>query len=183
MAAGVVFGCWDVARWLLECSWWAYRCFHPLQYSCSIRLNNIAFPAYRNMAATVVSWPIPMRAIGAQNLLTMPGGVTSSGYLHKKGGSQFSLMKCEFCTACWNPSVNRQNIKHTLTYSKEKETLLSMIQRDSSPKKKKLKITSSFTHPHVVSILYDFLFSLEQKNVSGFCFVFVYTVKVNGGQS
>lgn len=136
MAAGVVFGCWDVARWLLECSWWAYRCFHPLQYSCSIRLNNIAFPAYRNMAATVVSWPIPMRAIGAQNLLTMPGGVTSSGYLHKKGGSQFSLMKCEFCTACWNPSVNRQNIKHTLTYSKEKETLLSMIQRDSSPKKK-----------------------------------------------
>ncbi|XP_067254401.1 SH3 domain-binding protein 2 isoform X1 [Chanodichthys erythropterus] len=47
----------------------------------------------KNMAATVVSWPIPMRAIGAQNLLTMPGGVTSSGYLHKKGGSQFSLMK------------------------------------------------------------------------------------------
>uniref|UniRef100_A0A8C2EH73 PH domain-containing protein n=1 Tax=Cyprinus carpio TaxID=7962 RepID=A0A8C2EH73_CYPCA len=47
----------------------------------------------RNMAATPVSWPIPMRAIGAQNLLTMPGGVTTSGYLHKKGGSQFSLMK------------------------------------------------------------------------------------------
>uniref|UniRef100_A0A8C6WZ74 SH3 domain-binding protein 2 n=1 Tax=Neogobius melanostomus TaxID=47308 RepID=A0A8C6WZ74_9GOBI len=38
-------------------------------------------------------WPIPMRAIGAQNLLTMPGGVSTSGYLHKKGGSQFSLMK------------------------------------------------------------------------------------------
>ncbi|XP_056097663.1 SH3 domain-binding protein 2 isoform X2 [Rhinichthys klamathensis goyatoka] len=47
----------------------------------------------KNMAATAVSWPVPMRAIGAQNLLTMPGGVTSSGYLHKKGGSQFSLMK------------------------------------------------------------------------------------------
>ncbi|KAG1971055.1 SH3 domain-binding protein 2 isoform X3 [Pimephales promelas] len=47
----------------------------------------------RNMAATAVSWPVPMRAIGAQNLLTMPGGVTWSGYLHKKGGSQFSLMK------------------------------------------------------------------------------------------
>uniref|UniRef100_A0A671L7G9 SH3-domain binding protein 2 n=1 Tax=Sinocyclocheilus anshuiensis TaxID=1608454 RepID=A0A671L7G9_9TELE len=46
-----------------------------------------------NMAATPVSWPIPMRAIGAQNLLTMPGGVSTSGYLHKKGGSQFSLMK------------------------------------------------------------------------------------------
>ncbi|XP_051540774.1 SH3 domain-binding protein 2 isoform X4 [Myxocyprinus asiaticus] len=47
----------------------------------------------KNMAATLVSWPIPMRAIGAQNLLTMPGGVTTSGYLHKKGGSQLSLMK------------------------------------------------------------------------------------------
>ncbi|XP_058645383.1 SH3 domain-binding protein 2 isoform X3 [Onychostoma macrolepis] len=47
----------------------------------------------RNMAATPVSWPVPMRAIGAQNLLTMPGGVATSGYLHKKGGSQFSLMK------------------------------------------------------------------------------------------
>uniref|UniRef100_A0A8C7CRS8 PH domain-containing protein n=1 Tax=Oncorhynchus kisutch TaxID=8019 RepID=A0A8C7CRS8_ONCKI len=40
-----------------------------------------------------ISWPIPMRAIGAQNLLTMPGGVCHSGYVHKKGGSQFSLMK------------------------------------------------------------------------------------------
>ncbi|KAM3599308.1 uncharacterized protein V6R79_003543 [Siganus canaliculatus] len=38
-------------------------------------------------------WPLPMRAIGAQNLLTMPGGVSTAGYLHKKGGSQFSLMK------------------------------------------------------------------------------------------
>ncbi|XP_065146277.1 SH3 domain-binding protein 2 isoform X2 [Paramisgurnus dabryanus] len=47
----------------------------------------------RNMDATPISWPPPMRAIGAQNLLTMPGGVTTSGYLHKKGGSQFSLMK------------------------------------------------------------------------------------------
>ncbi|XP_034047834.1 SH3 domain-binding protein 2 isoform X2 [Thalassophryne amazonica] len=38
-------------------------------------------------------WPVPMRAIGAQNLLTMPGGVSIAGYLHKKGGSQFSLKK------------------------------------------------------------------------------------------
>ncbi|XP_010875607.1 SH3 domain-binding protein 2 isoform X2 [Esox lucius] len=47
----------------------------------------------RNMNSSEISWPIPMRAIGAQNLLTMPGGVGHSGYLHKKGGSQFSLMK------------------------------------------------------------------------------------------
>lgn len=40
-------------------------------------------------------WPIPMKAIGAQNLLTMPGGVTKSGYLHKKGGTQLQLLKCE----------------------------------------------------------------------------------------
>ena len=50
------------------------------------------------MSTTQVYWPVPMRAIGAQNLLTMPGGVTTAGYLHKKGGSQLSLMKCEcFC--------------------------------------------------------------------------------------
>ncbi|XP_020340590.1 SH3 domain-binding protein 2 isoform X2 [Oncorhynchus kisutch] len=46
-----------------------------------------------NMTSAEISWPIPMRAIGAQNLLTMPGGVCHSGYVHKKGGSQFSLMK------------------------------------------------------------------------------------------
>ncbi|XP_069016986.1 SH3 domain-binding protein 2 isoform X1 [Embiotoca jacksoni] len=45
------------------------------------------------MSFPEVCWPVPMRAIGAQNLLTMPGGVSTSGYLHKKGGSQFSLMK------------------------------------------------------------------------------------------
>ncbi|KPP68809.1 SH3 domain-binding protein 2-like [Scleropages formosus] len=45
------------------------------------------------MASAPISWPLPMKAIGAQNLLTMPGGVSQSGYLHKKGGSQFSLMK------------------------------------------------------------------------------------------
>ncbi|XP_067838524.1 SH3 domain-binding protein 2 isoform X2 [Heptranchias perlo] len=39
------------------------------------------------------NWPVPMRAIGAQNLLTMPGGVSHSGYLHKKGGSQWKIMK------------------------------------------------------------------------------------------
>ncbi|XP_024858387.1 SH3 domain-binding protein 2 isoform X2 [Kryptolebias marmoratus] len=45
------------------------------------------------MSSPEMSWPVPMRAIGAQNLLTMPGGVSTAGYLHKKGGSQFSLMK------------------------------------------------------------------------------------------
>lgn len=44
-------------------------------------------------------WPIPMKAIGAQNLLTMPGGVTKSGYLHKKGGTQLQLLKCESTAA------------------------------------------------------------------------------------
>uniref|UniRef100_A0A3B4GIP1 Uncharacterized protein n=1 Tax=Pundamilia nyererei TaxID=303518 RepID=A0A3B4GIP1_9CICH len=47
------------------------------------------------MSSPEMCWPVPMRAIGAQNLLTMPGGVATAGYLHKKGGSQFSLMKCE----------------------------------------------------------------------------------------
>ncbi|XP_059894941.1 SH3 domain-binding protein 2 isoform X2 [Gadus macrocephalus] len=46
-----------------------------------------------SMASLEMCWPAPMRAIGAQNLLTMPGGVSTCGYLHKKGGSQFSLMK------------------------------------------------------------------------------------------
>ncbi|KAL6097169.1 sh3bp2 [Pungitius sinensis] len=45
------------------------------------------------MSSPAISWPVPMPAIGAQNLLTMPGGVSASGYLHKKGGSQFSLLK------------------------------------------------------------------------------------------
>ncbi|XP_061555378.1 SH3 domain-binding protein 2 isoform X3 [Phycodurus eques] len=45
------------------------------------------------MSSLEVCWPVPMRAIGAQNLLTMPGGVSIAGYLHKKGGSQFSLMR------------------------------------------------------------------------------------------
>ncbi|XP_056147162.1 SH3 domain-binding protein 2 [Lampris incognitus] len=45
------------------------------------------------MTSPEMCWPVPMRAIGAQNLLTMPGGVSTAGYLHKKGGSQFSLMK------------------------------------------------------------------------------------------
>ncbi|XP_071982287.1 SH3 domain-binding protein 2 isoform X1 [Engystomops pustulosus] len=47
----------------------------------------------RNMASGEVNWPIPMKAIGAQNLLTMPGGVTISGYLHKRGGTQLQLFK------------------------------------------------------------------------------------------
>lgn len=47
------------------------------------------------MAAEEMHWPVPMKAIGAQNLLTMPGGVTKAGYLHKKGGTQLQLLKCE----------------------------------------------------------------------------------------
>ncbi|XP_019729393.1 SH3 domain-binding protein 2 isoform X3 [Hippocampus comes] len=47
----------------------------------------------RTMSSLEVCWPVPMRAIGAQNLLTMPGGVSIAGYLHKKGSSQFSLMR------------------------------------------------------------------------------------------
>ncbi|XP_020666879.3 SH3 domain-binding protein 2 isoform X1 [Pogona vitticeps] len=45
------------------------------------------------MTSEETSWPVPMKAIGSQNLLTMPGGVTKSGYLHKKGGTQFQLLK------------------------------------------------------------------------------------------
>ncbi|EDL37457.1 SH3-domain binding protein 2, isoform CRA_b, partial [Mus musculus] len=45
------------------------------------------------MAAEEMQWPVPMKAIGAQNLLTMPGGVAKAGYLHKKGGTQLQLLK------------------------------------------------------------------------------------------
>ncbi|XP_017905328.1 PREDICTED: LOW QUALITY PROTEIN: SH3 domain-binding protein 2 [Capra hircus] len=45
------------------------------------------------MAAEETHWPVPMKAIGAQNLLTMPGGVAKAGYLHKKGGTQLQLLK------------------------------------------------------------------------------------------
>ncbi|XP_032542697.1 SH3 domain-binding protein 2 isoform X2 [Chiroxiphia lanceolata] len=47
----------------------------------------------RMMASQEQVWPVPMKAIGAQNLLTMPGGVTKSGYLHKKGGTQLQILK------------------------------------------------------------------------------------------
>ncbi|XP_072191298.1 SH3 domain-binding protein 2 isoform X2 [Excalfactoria chinensis] len=47
----------------------------------------------RKMASEEQVWPVPMKAIGAQNLLTMPGGVTKSGYLHKKGGTQLQILK------------------------------------------------------------------------------------------
>ncbi|XP_045145402.1 SH3 domain-binding protein 2 [Echinops telfairi] len=49
--------------------------------------------AIRIMAAEELHWPVPMKAIGAQNLLTMPGGVAKAGYLHKKGGTQLQLLK------------------------------------------------------------------------------------------
>ncbi|XP_010226747.1 PREDICTED: SH3 domain-binding protein 2 [Tinamus guttatus] len=45
------------------------------------------------MASEEQVWPVPMKAIGAQNLLTMPGGVTKAGYLHKKGGTQLQILK------------------------------------------------------------------------------------------
>lgn len=56
--------------------------------------SSLFFSPGRTMSSPEVFWPVPMRAIGAQNLLTMPGGVSIAGYLHKKGGSQFSLRKC-----------------------------------------------------------------------------------------
>lgn len=56
--------------------------------------SSLLFSPGRIMSSPEVFWPVPMRAIGAQNLLTMPGGVSIAGYLHKKGGSQFSLRKC-----------------------------------------------------------------------------------------
>ncbi|XP_018410459.1 PREDICTED: SH3 domain-binding protein 2 [Nanorana parkeri] len=46
-----------------------------------------------DMASGEPNWPVPMKAIGAQNLLTMPGGVSISGYLHKRGGKQLQLFK------------------------------------------------------------------------------------------
>ncbi|XP_063780624.1 SH3 domain-binding protein 2 isoform X2 [Pseudophryne corroboree] len=45
------------------------------------------------MSSGELNWPTPMKAIGAQNLMTMPGGVTISGYLHKRGGKQLQLFK------------------------------------------------------------------------------------------
>ncbi|XP_051907860.1 SH3 domain-binding protein 2 isoform X5 [Hippocampus zosterae] len=56
----------------------------------------MCFPEQRDvitMSSLEVCWPVPMRAIGAQNLLTMPGGVSIAGYLHKKGASQLSLLR------------------------------------------------------------------------------------------
>lgn len=67
----------------------AVVCSHP-------QLRHVPFPLYRSfMAAEETHWPVPMKAIGAQNLLTMPGGVAKAGYLHKKGGTQLQLLKCE----------------------------------------------------------------------------------------
>uniref|UniRef100_A0A3B5LCQ8 PH domain-containing protein n=1 Tax=Xiphophorus couchianus TaxID=32473 RepID=A0A3B5LCQ8_9TELE len=64
-------------------------------------------------------WPVPMRAIGAQNLLTMPGGVSTSGYLHKKGGSQFSLMKLDYFPETTSSNVFPFKIVH---FSKKHRT-------------------------------------------------------------
>lgn len=56
-------------------------------------LPYLADEVFRKMASEEQVWPVPMKAIGAQNLLTMPGGVTKSGYLHKKGGTQLQILK------------------------------------------------------------------------------------------
>lgn len=73
----------------LSWPWWAIACSHP-------RLRHVSFLLCCSfMAAEETHWPVPMKAIGAQNLLTMPGGVAKAGYLHKKGGTQLQLLKCE----------------------------------------------------------------------------------------
>nr|XP_020442086.1 SH3 domain-binding protein 2 isoform X2 [Monopterus albus] len=64
------------------------RCSKPSTKMCIREQRD-----FITMSFPEVCWPLPMRAIGAQNLLTMPGGVSIAGYLHKKGGSQFSIMK------------------------------------------------------------------------------------------
>ncbi|KAM8829315.1 SH3 domain-binding protein 2 isoform 2-T2 [Spinachia spinachia] len=72
----------------MSCLWWA------LQLLCGGGVLHLSlFDFLKTMSSPESSWPVPMPAIGAQNLLTMPGGVSTSGYLHKKGGSQFSLLK------------------------------------------------------------------------------------------
>ncbi|XP_010835822.1 PREDICTED: SH3 domain-binding protein 2-like [Bison bison bison] len=71
----------------LSWPWWAIACSHP-------RLRHVPFLLCCSfMAAEETHWPVPMKAIGAQNLLTMPGGVAKAGYLHKKGGTQLQLLK------------------------------------------------------------------------------------------
>ncbi|XP_007903444.1 SH3 domain-binding protein 2 isoform X1 [Callorhinchus milii] len=71
----------------------------PTSTNTTVELNEAPDPSVAastdsEMAGRIDEyWPIPMRAIGAQNLLTMPGGVAVSGYLHKKGGSQWKIMK------------------------------------------------------------------------------------------
>ncbi|XP_054028318.1 SH3 domain-binding protein 2 isoform X1 [Dryobates pubescens] len=59
----------------------------------SVSRRTMCRSATRKMASQEQVWPVPMKAIGAQNLLTMPGGVTKSGYLHKKGGTQLQILK------------------------------------------------------------------------------------------
>ncbi|XP_019408836.1 PREDICTED: SH3 domain-binding protein 2 isoform X1 [Crocodylus porosus] len=64
-------------------------------FGATFRRKNMCRPdlVIRIMASEEQYWPVPMKAIGAQNLLTMPGGVSKSGYLHKKGGTQLPIMK------------------------------------------------------------------------------------------
>uniref|UniRef100_A0A672Z656 PH domain-containing protein n=1 Tax=Sphaeramia orbicularis TaxID=375764 RepID=A0A672Z656_9TELE len=69
-----------------------WMCFYMDTHTLDVTLM-LCFSSSRTMACPELCWPVPMRAIGAQNLLTMPGGVSTAGYLHKKGGSQFSLLR------------------------------------------------------------------------------------------
>ncbi|XP_061837055.2 LOW QUALITY PROTEIN: SH3 domain-binding protein 2 [Nerophis lumbriciformis] len=66
---------------------------HPSPSARVIFQHRRAKQGEATMSSLQMSWPVPMRAIGAQNLLTMPGGVAIAGYLHKKGASQFSLLR------------------------------------------------------------------------------------------
>lgn len=92
-----------VARTWFSCFYWNFTssCITlEMNVPLVLTYNTVPCPVIslfycRTMSSPEVCWPVPMRAIGAQNLLTMPGGVSTAGYLHKKGGSQFSLMKCE----------------------------------------------------------------------------------------
>nr|XP_032807830.1 SH3 domain-binding protein 2-like [Petromyzon marinus] len=47
--------------------------------------------AQSSMASNRAEWPIPLRHISAQHLLTMPGDATTFGYLHKKAESSLTL--------------------------------------------------------------------------------------------
>ncbi|XP_074847804.1 SH3 domain-binding protein 2 isoform X2 [Carettochelys insculpta] len=77
-------------KWLMASSVQRKRSFGATFSKKTVCQSNLVT---RTMATEEQYWPVPMKAIGAQNLLTMPGGVTKSGYLHKKGGTQLQMLK------------------------------------------------------------------------------------------